>query len=488
MTRSNPSATDPAYENEEEILQLKTQVATLEELLQVYQQTATQQEKRLQAALQSLQERAQQLAHAQETLQTLETILDSMGDAVVVLDSDGQHLFSNPAAQTMFQGQDYGTYFNLGSPQVAQRCQVFGTESTDYVCQEQLPLTRAIKGESLDAVELLMIDDATETHQWLSINARPLYSMGDIIGGVAVFRDITKRKNVEQALHQSHEEAQQQTVLLEQTLQQLRQTQTRLIHEEKMASLGKMVGGIAHEINNPVNFIHGNLSYAHQTVQDLLGLVDKFCTAYPNPPAAIANDITAIDVDYLAADIPKLFRSMQEGTVRIRDIVQSLRTFSRLDEASFKAVDIHAGIESTLVILQSRLQSQPHRPAIELIKQYDDLPLIECYASELNQVFNHLLTNAIDAVDDGVEQPTIMISTEVLPQTVEICITDNGIGIPYNIQPRIFDPFFTTKPVGQGTGLGLSICYQIIVERHHGQLTCHSQENQGTQILISLPI
>lgn len=470
--------------NKEEILKLKDQVATLEELLQVYEQTATEQEQRLQETLQSLQERAQQLTHAQDTLETLEAILESMGDAVVVTDKDGQQLFSNPAAQAMFQGQEHNLLFDHWS----QTYKICDADGLDYPNQTQLPLFRAIQGESLDAVELLLIDHRTEHRQWLSVNARPLHAGEEVIGGVAVFRDITKQKQVEQALKASNEEAQKQTQLLEQTLQQLRQTQTQLIHEEKMASLGKTVAGIAHEINNPVSFIQGNLSHAQQAFQDLMALVRKFEAAYPNPPAAIAADMAAIDINFLAADIPKLLESMQVGTTRIDAIVQSLRTFSRLDEASFKAVDIHAGIDSTLAILQSRLQARPHRPVITLIKQYGNLPLVECYASELNQAFNHLLSNAIDAVDDGISNPTIMIATEVRSQTVKICITDNGIGIPRHIQPRIFDPFFTTKAVGEGTGLGLAICHQIIVNSHKGRLTCYSQEHQGSQFVITLPI
>ncbi len=468
---------------ETEILQLKDQVATLEELLQVYEQTATEQEERLQEALRSLQERAQQLAHAKSTLQTLEAILDSMGDAVVVVDVDGHHLFSNPAAQAMFESQGHVTYFEHWS----QTHRICGADSIDYSSQEQLPLSRAIQGESLDAVELLLIERASKTCQWLSVNARPLYSMEQIVGGVAVFRDITKRKQVEAALQESHEETQQQTKILEKTLQELRQTQTQLIHGEKMASLGKTVAGIAHEINNPVSFIHGNLNYAHQAFYDLLGVIHQFQKTYPNPPAELADYIATVDLDFLAADTPKLLKSMQAGTNRIRNIVNSLRTFSRLDEASFKAVDIHTGLDSTLDILRKQLQAQAHRPGINVIKQYGHLPLVECHASQLNQVFNHLISNAIDAVDHGIENPTIMIATEVQDQTVKICITDNGVGIPYDIQSRIFDPFFTTKPVGKGTGLGLSICHQIIVKSHNGQITCNSHENQGTQFVISLP-
>lgn len=470
--------------NQEEILQLKDQVATLEELLQVYEQTATEQERRLQTALASLQERARQLAHAQETLGTLETILDSMGDAVVVVDVDGRHLFSNPAAQTLFNGQDYVTYFNQSS----RNHNVCEANGNDFISQAQLPLSRAIQGSSLDAVEILITDENTRTHQWLSVNARPLYSMKQIVGGVAVFRDITLQKQVERALHKSNEEALQQTLLAEQTLQQLRQTQARLIHEEKMASLGKIVAGIAHEINNPVSFIQGNLNHAQQTFRDLLRLIHKFQMAYPNPSADIVNEITAIDLDFLAEDIPKLLRSMETGTERICDIVQSLRTFSRLDEAVFKAVDIHAGIDSTLAVLQAQLKTQSSRSAINVVKNYGSLPLVECQASQLNQVFNHLLSNAIDALDADIDEPTITISTTVNDESIEIHISDNGTGIPQTIKEHIFDPFFTTKPVGEGTGLGLYICYQIIVDNHHGQLICHSQQGQGTAVMVTLPL
>ena len=469
--------------NQEEISHLKDQVATLEELLQIYEQTATEQEQRLQTALASLQERARQLAHAQETLGTLETILDSMGDAVVVVDIDGRHLFSNPAAQTLFNGQDYITCFN----QCSKTHKVCETDGSDFISQAQLPLSRAIQGSSLDAVEILIADKNTKTHQWLSVNARPLYSMNQVIGGVAVFRDITLQKRVEQALHKSNEEALQQTLLVEQTLQQLRQTQARLIHEEKMASLGKIVAGIAHEINNPISFIQGNLGHAKQAFQDLLRLIHRFQVAYPKPSTDIANEIVSIDLDFLARDIPKLLKSMETGTERICNIVQSLRTFSRLDEAVFKAVDIHTGIDSTLMLLQAQLKAQSSRPAITVVKEYGSLPLVKCQASQLNQVFNHLLFNAIDALNSDTDNPVITISTSVNAESVEIHITDNGVGIPQAIRERIFDPFFTTKSVGEGTGLGLYICYQIIVENHNGQLVCHSQQGQGTEVVVTLP-
>ncbi|MEM6254882.1 MAG: ATP-binding protein [Cyanobacteria bacterium P01_D01_bin.156] len=468
---------------ETEVSRLKAQVATLEELLQVYEQTATEQEQRLQSALHSLQERAEQLSHAQETLETLEAILDSMGDAVVVVDVNGQHLFSNPAAQKIFQSCQTRNHFQ----NLEQIYQISTLDGETYTAKSQLPLLKAIHGAPLDAVEMRLIKRSTNIVQWLSVNARPLYSDHQIVGGVAVFRDISDRKQVEQELRMSHEETQHQAQLLENTLKELQQTQAQLIHGEKMASLGKTVAGIAHEINNPVSFIHGNLDHAESAFQDLFSLVKQFQAIVPVPPTELADLIDSIDLDFLAVDTPRLLDSMREGTTRIRNIVGSLKTFSRLDEASFKQIDIHQSIDSALELLQPQLRAQKHRSAIRVIKQYGQLPLVECQARQLNQVFSHLLANAIDAVTNT-ETPTIQVITDIYDHGIEVQILDNGIGIPKDIQPRIFDPFFTTKPVGQGTGLGLSVCHQIIVQSHKGQLTCQSQENQGTQFTISLPV
>ncbi|WP_392535833.1 PAS domain S-box protein [Nostoc sp. C117] len=300
---------------------------------------------------------------------------------------------------------------------------------------------------------------------------------------LGVSTDITERKKTEIQL-------QQQAKNLENTLRELQRTQSQLIQSEKMSSLGNMVAGVAHEINNPVNFIHGNLIPASEYTQDLLRLVELYQQHLPNPPEEIQEKIADIDLNFLKQDLGKLFQSMSVGTQRIREIVLSLRNFSRLDEAEFKDVDIHQGIDSTLMILHNRLKAKPNHPEISVIKEYGKLPLIECYPGQLNQVFMNLLTNAIDALEDSliVKQGQIRISTEVFnSKWVVISISDNGIGIPQEILPKLFDPFFTTKDIGKGTGLGLSISYQIVVEKHRGNLSCNSILGQGAEFIIKIP-
>ena len=282
-------------------------------------------------------------------------------------------------------------------------------------------------------------------------------------------------------------------LMLEQTLRELQQTQTQLIQSEKMSSLGQLVAGVAHEINNPVSFIYGNVAHASGYANDLIELVKLYKSCYPVPDSLIQNKAEEIDIDFLVEDLPKLLMSMQTGADRIIEIVASLKIFSHMDESGSKAVDVHAGIDSTLMILQHRIKATSNRTAIEIIKDYGSLPLIECYAGQLNQVFMNLLSNAIDALEDHCEQfpnfiPQIRICTTTLDQTsVMISITDNGMGIPDLVQSRLFEPFFTTKPVGKGTGMGLSISHQIITERHKGQLVCTSKQNEGTTFCITLP-
>lgn len=288
------------------------------------------------------------------------------------------------------------------------------------------------------------------------------------------------------------------TAELSDALIELQKMQAQLIQNEKMSSLGQLVAGVAHEINNPVNFIHGNLLHAQEYAEDLLRTIDLYQTANPNLDRQTQTELDAIDLDFIKGDFPKLLSSMNVGTERIHNIVKSLRHFSRVDEAEFKEADIHEGLDSTLMILHNRLKARPEHPGINVIKDYADLPKIECYAGQLNQVFMNILTNAIDALEayartsteeqQQTDPPTIWIKTQQLnADWVSIHIINNGPPIPAEIQSRLFDPFFTTKPIGQGTGLGLSISYQIIVDKHKGTLKCESQPGRGTAFIIEIP-
>lgn len=297
-------------------------------------------------------------------------------------------------------------------------------------------------------------------------------------------------KNVIRELQQSQTNLEKRSLELETALKNLQTLQVKLIESEKMSALGVLVAGIAHEINNPVSFIYGNLYHANIYLQSLLSLIELYQRYYPEPATEIKKEIKKIELDYLKQDSEKLFQSMNMGAERIRDIVQSLRTFSRLDEAEFKVADIHEGIDSTLVILNHRLRpTVKHPKGITVIRDYGTLPLVECYPGQLNQVFMNILVNAIDALDEQPLLPTIQISTKLLNNSwVAISISDNGLGIPEKARSQLFNPFFTTKPVGKGTGLGLSITYQIIVELHGGKLECNSTPGAGAEFVIQIPI
>ncbi len=286
---------------------------------------------------------------------------------------------------------------------------------------------------------------------------------------------------------QLYETSQQQAQQLTAALTQLQNTQTHMVQAEKMSSLGQMVAGIAHEINNPVNFIHGNLKPAKDYANDLLEVLEQYQKEYPQPSESLTELIEEIDLDFTRTDFLRLLDSMKVGTQRIREIVLSLRNFSRLDEADVKAVDLHEGINSTLVILAHKLKPSQGEVAIELLKQYGELPPVECYPSQLNQVIMNILANAIDALKHTAS-PKITITTYVQDDDAVIQIADNGPGIPAAVQQVIFDPFFTTKPVGQGTGMGLSISYQIVTEKHGGTLLVRSSPEQGTQFTIKIPL
>jgi two-component system, NtrC family, sensor kinase len=400
--------------------------------------------------------------------------------------------------------------------------EISGYSATDFINNQVLVFKSIIHPEDARMVEEIIkkrilkkryylieyrIIRPDRSIRWVSDKGQGIFNEnGDILWLDGVIFDITKRKHAEAELHQTLQikdelaaTATAQAQQLEQTLKNLQQTQAQLIQTEKMSSLGQMTAGVAHEINNPVNFIHANIAYVNKYSQELLTFTDVYQEEYPNPHPKLAELMEDYDLDFIKEDLPKILSSMKVGTDRIREIVLSLRNFSRLDESDVKAVNIHEGIDSTLLILQSDIKAKANFKEIEVIKNYGNLPPVECYAGQLNQVFMNILSNAIYALHDlnkqNSKQPKInshsriIISTSIQqPDWVKISIKDNGPGIDDAVKGKIFDPFFTTKPVGTGTGLGLSISYQIVVDKHGGKLQCISAVGEGTEFAIEIPI
>ncbi|RUS97501.1 hypothetical protein DSM106972_084490 [Dulcicalothrix desertica PCC 7102] len=359
-----------------------------------------------------------------------------------------------------------------------------------------------VKGLSLGAVDYI-----TKPFQQAEVLARiqihmKLRNMSLTLEeqNICLKKEITERTNAEASLQQLTQGLEQRvadrTQELSQALHNLQTAQIKLVQAEKLATLGQLVAGIAHEINNPVNFVHANLYHVNQYTKGLLELLKLYQKHCPSSNPEILAKQEEIDLDYLAEDIPQILSSMEVGTERICDIVQSLRNFSRHDEADVKVVDIHDGIESTMMLLRNRLKPKLNHMEIQVVKKYSNLPQVECYAGKINQVFMNILSNAIEALEDKLDNhdtcimsPAIYISTEVLRNNrIEIRISDNGPGMPEHVKKRLFEPFFTTKPVGKGTGLGMSISHQIITELHGGTLQCISNPGKGAEFIIEIPI
>jgi len=420
----------------------------------------------------------------------LTAILEATSDFVGIADAEGRTIYINSGGRKI-----------LGIPTDEDiTTQYIPTFHSQWVIEQQLEesLMVAVRDGIWIGDSALQHRNGAEIPISQVVMAHKSES-GEVEFFSTIARDMTERKQAEKVLLQSEALLKEQAQQLQQAMQDLQKTQTQLIQTEKMSGLGQMVAGVAHEINNPVNFIHGNITYAKTYIQDLLQLVQLYQQSYPQPLAEIQEYSEEVDIEFLMEDLPKLFSSMKVGTERIREIVLSLRNFSRLDEAEMKPVDIHEGIDSTLLILQNRLKAKPNHPDIKVIQKYGNLPLVECYAGQMNQVFMNILNNAVDALDhynsyrsaESIrENPNqINICTEMKDaDSVTVRIADNGPGMTETVKRRLFDPFFTTKPVGKGTGLGLSITYQIVVEKHGGTIYCNSQPGQGTEFVINVPV
>jgi len=407
--------------------------------------------------------------------------------------SDATHpehpiIYCNPAFESM---TGYRREEILG-----KNCQFLQGSDTDPVAVEIIRKALQTKSECKVILKNYRKDGTTF---WNCFSISPVRDRtGKLTHFIGVQRDITQSKQAEEALHNSEAQSREQAAQLAAALEELKATHSQLVQSEKMSSLGLLIAGVAHEINNPVSFIHGNLAHLKNYTQDLFHHLELYEHHYPNPVEEIQQEREDNDLEFLAEDLPRILSSMSVGVDRICQIVQSLRNFSRHDDSQMKPVNLHEGIDSTLLILNHRLKGNGEKPQIQIVKEYGNLPPVECFAGPINQVFMNILSNAIDALEDakskqtGQEMPEsprqVRISTQVVGKFVEIKISDNGPGITEEVKQRIFDTFFTTKPIGKGTGMGLSISYQIIVERHKGELYCTSELGKGTEFTIRIPL
>ncbi len=392
--------------------------------------------------------------------------------------------------------QNFAKDVGLTSP-----AQIIGKVDEDLCRKKFMPLEQSDAQEILESGLPHINEEKSQikadgTIQWLNISKLPLQDQtGKVIGLFYSYEDITDRKQAEIALEEANSRLESQAANLILALEQLKQYQLQLIQHEKMSTLGNLVAGIGHEINNPIGFLQGNIPITQEYITDLLDLLNLYQESFPHPGDEIEEKIEVIDLEFLRTDLPQLLKSMKLGVDRIQNISASLRTLSRSDKNCKTLFDLHECIDSTILLLKHRLKGNDIRPAIEVITDYGDLPPIKCFPSQLNQVFMNILANAIDALEDSNQgksfqeiktQPNrIEIKTEISNAQVLIHIRDNGVGMSDEVKRRIFDHLYTTKDVGKGTGLGLAIAHQIITEKHGGQIEVHSTFGEGTKFVIA---
>ncbi len=480
-----------------------------------WQQRYTQYEPKLEAAIQ------ESLQLAPQSYQASTSRTDQANQALVAMEERSFELVNQgkrTVALALLSGQTYRQQKQIYAEGVAARNQMIQAQLQNKIDNYRQQLLWA--GVVL-VFCLLMLGAA-----WLLVlRILQTYLRTQNLAQAALE---TANQQLEQEVQERTHMLKQKTLDLQQALQMLQSQQMQLVQSEKMSSLGQLVGGMAHEINNPISFVHGNLYHIEEYTEDLLELISLYQQHYPEPIDLIQLKIDSVDLEFLQADLSKILQSMQAGTDRVRQIVLRLRNFSRLDEAGIKQVNIHDGLNDTLTLLHYRLKASATRPEISVTQDYGDCPPIACYPGPLNQVFMNILVNAIDAIDaledlsllaeeapmpepfhsrgivvktelisrsvDASEEPvnrdqSLLIDSSICPnQWLKITIADQGTGIAADVLPRIFDPFFTTKPAGKGTGLGMSISYQIITQMHRGTIQCSSIPGEGSEFVIRLPL